>query len=306
MGVHKAVIGLAATLMTFSAHLLPGSAQEHRVLRDLEYARAGDLSLQLDLYLPDSGGPHPLIVWMHGGAFRVGDKGRIWWGPIVRQTERGYAMASINYRLSGQAVFPALVHDAKAAIQWLRANAGKYNLQADRIVVAGESAGGYLAAMLGTTGGVAALEHPHPGHPGQSNRVQGVVDFFGPTDFLQMDDGVPRACEAPQVHRAPDSPESQLLGCNLEACSDRVNEASPITYVDGDDPPFLILHGTGDCTVPSHQSQLLYDALSAVGVPATLQLFPTLGHADRRFFTHETEQLVSDFIDAVLRSGSTP
>jgi acetyl esterase/lipase len=274
---------------------------EPRVIRDIEYARVGDISLQLDLYLPGSKGPHPLIVWIHGGAFLVGDKAHIFWTPLPSLTERNYAVASINYRLSGQAIFPALVQDAKAAIRWLRANAVKYEINAERIAVGGESAGGYLSAMLGTTGGVADLEDLSMGNPRESSRVQGVVDFFGPSDFLQMDTGAPRSCEKPMVHDSPQSPESRLLGCNLRTCPEKVKAANPITYVSKDDPPFLILHGTGDCLVVPNQSQLLFDALKAAGVRADLHMLPELAHADKRFITAENEKLVNAFLDAILK-----
>ena len=272
-----------------------------RITRDVEYAHAGGVSLKLDLYVPGTEGPHPLFVWIHGGAFMGGDKGRIFWTPVSNLAQRGYAVASINYRLSGQAAFPALVQDAKAAIRWLRANAVKYEIKADRIVVGGESAGGYLSAMLGTTGGVAALEDLTMGNSSQSSRVQGVVDFFGPTDFLRMDAGAPKSCEKPMMHSAPQSPESRLLGCNIGDCREKVKAANPITYITKDDPPFLILHGTGDCLVASSQSRLLQDALKASGVPSKLHLLPGLAHADSRFITPENEKLVNDFLDAVLK-----
>ncbi len=272
-----------------------------RIIRDIEYARAGDVSLQLDLYLPGRPGPNPLIVWIHGGAFFGGDKARIFWTPLPGLTERGYAVASINYRLSNQATFPALVQDGKAAIRWLRANAAKYGIKADRIIVGGESAGGYLSAMLGTTGDVAALEDTTMGNPKESSRVQGVVDFFGPTDFLQMDAGAPRSCEKPMVHNAPESPESRLLGCNLVTCPEKVKAANPITYVSKDDPLFLIMHGMGDCLVAPNQSRLLYDALKAAGVRADFHLLPELAHADKRFITAENEKLVNTFLDSILK-----
>jgi|SRR5271157_560011 len=273
--------------------------QPAKALRNLEYARPESGPLSLDLFTPAAGGPFPLILWIHGGAFRSGDKGGVWYKPILDQTGRGYAVASIDYRLSGSAKFPALVHDAKAAVRWLRANAVRYNLKADRIVAAGESAGGYQAVMLGTSGGVAELEGTL-GNLKESSRVQGVIDFFGPTGLLSMDDGA-SVCKAPLVHRTPSSPESQLLGCNLDDCPDRAKAASPITYVARDNPPFLILHGTSDCQVPHSQSQRLYDALRAAGVAADLRLLPDVGHGDRRFMTPETDKWVSEFLDSVLR-----
>jgi len=292
---HLRILLAACAAVTAAA----GQSPAPRALRNLEYARPASGPLLLDLYLPETGGPFPPIVWIHGGAFRAGNKGGIWYKPILNQTQRGYAVASIDYRLSGTAIFPALVEDAKAAVRWLRANAARYNLKTDRIVAAGESAGGYQAVMLGTSGGVAELEGA-PGNAGESSRVQGVIDFFGPTDFLAMDDGA-STCKTPQVHRTPKSPESLLLGCNLDECPAQVKAANPITYVSRDDPPFLILHGTADCLVPHSQSQRLYDALRAAGVKADLHLLPDVGHADQRFMTAETEKLVSEFVDAVLR-----
>ena len=292
--------GLRIVLMGCAAAMAAAAqAPRFKVLNNLEYARPESGPLSLDLYLPESGGPFPPIVWIHGGAFRSGDKGGIWYKPILNQTQRGYAVASIDYRLSGAAKFPALVQDAKAALRWLRANAARYNLKADRIVVAGESAGGYQAAMLGTSGGVAELEGTL-GNPKESSRVQGVIDFFGPTDFLTMDDGA-SSCKTPLVHRAPTSPESQLLGCNLDDCPERAKASAPITYVSRDAPPFLILHGTADCQVPHSQSQRLYDALHAAGVRADLHLLPEVGHGDRRFMTPETDKWVSEFLDSVRR-----
>jgi acetyl esterase/lipase len=153
--------------------------------------------------------------------------------------------------------------------------------------------------MLGTSGGVAELEGAS-GNLKESSRVQGVIDFFGPTDFLAMDDGA-SSCKTPLVHRAADSPESQLLGCNLVDCPDKAKAANPIAYVTAAAPPFLILHGTADCQVPHTQSQHLYDALRAAGVPADLRLLPDVGHGDQRFMTPETEKRVSEFVDSVLR-----
>jgi acetyl esterase/lipase len=204
MAFHR--ILLAAALALRAAAQTP----QPRVLRNLEYARPESGPLQLDLYLPEAGGPFPVVLWIHGGAFRAGNKGGIWYQAILNQTHRGYAVASIDYRLSQTARFPALVHDAKAAPRWLRANAAQHSLKADRMVAAGESAGGYQAIMLGTSGGVAELEGTL-GNPKESSRVQGVLDFFGPTDFLAMDDGA-SSCQTPQVHRTPNSPESRLVG----------------------------------------------------------------------------------------------
>lgn len=297
----KNLIWLAATVLA-AAILAAAQTPGTRVLKDLEYARAGALPLQLDLFLPAGNGPFPLTVYIHGGGFARGDKGQMWYTLMSRQPERGYALASLNYRLSGQAPFPAAVYDVKAAIRWLRANAVKYNLDAGRIVVAGESAGGYLAAMLGTSGGVAELEDTGLGNPRESSRVQGVVDFFGPTDFFQMDPGIPKSCEKPLIHGVPGSPEALFVACHVIAdCPAKVKAANPIVYVKKDAPPFLILHGAADCSVSPLESQLLDDALRAAGVKAALHLYPGLGHGDPRFLTPETEKRVNGFIDGILK-----
>jgi acetyl esterase/lipase len=179
---------------------------------------------------------------------------------------RGFAVAAINYRLSQHAVFPAQIEDCKAAVRWLRANASRHGYDPDRIASFGGSAGGHLAAMLGTAGEVKAFEKG--AHLDVSSRVQAVVDFFGPTDFLQMDAHRPSA--QAMVHDTPDSPESQLVGGPIRDNPEKVARANPITYVTKDDPPFLVIHGDADLLVPHHQSALLEEALRKAGVPVRL------------------------------------
>ena len=162
---------------TFAA--LAMNAAEHR---DLVYAKTPQRELALDLYIPDGATKPPLIVWVHGGAWRAGSKAK---PPALWMLERGYAVASISYRLSQQAVFPAQIHDCKAAIRWLRAHASKYGYDAERIGAWGASAGGHLVALLGTSSGVKELEGDL-GYNDQSSRVQAVVDYFGPTDVTAM------------------------------------------------------------------------------------------------------------------------
>jgi acetyl esterase/lipase len=262
-----------------------------RIERDVRYARAGDKDLLLDLYLPlGSRALLPVIVWIHGGAWRSGDKAR---PPAVRLMHRGYAVASINYRLSQDAIFPAQIHDVKAAVRWLRAHASKYNLDAGRIGVWGASAGGHLAALLGTSGGVTELEG-ELGHAEQSSRVQAVVDFFGPTDFLAMN-GFPGKMD----HNAADSPESQLVGGPIREKREEVARANPITYVTADDPPFLILHGDQDMLVPLNQSELLAEALKKAGVAVTFEAIRGGGHG---FAGREIDAAVDGFFDRHLRS----
>ncbi len=241
-----------------------------KVLKDLAYVEGGHERQKLDLYLPATGSRWPLVVSIHGGAFRMGSKDAEPARSAGAFVTRGFAVAAINYRLSQHAVFPAQIEDCKAAVRWLRANAGRYGYDPSRLASYGGSAGGHLAAMLGTTGDVKAFDVG--AHLDQSSRVQAVVDFFGPTDFLQMD--AHRLNPQAAVHDTPDSPESQLVGGPIRDNPEKVARANPITYVTKDDPPFLIVHGDADALVPHHQSELLAAALQKAGVPVRLITIP--------------------------------
>ena len=257
-----------------------------RVERDIAYVRGGHTRQKLDLYLPKAAGPLPLIINIHGGAFRMGSKAD---GVPVEFLGLGYAVASIGYRLSGDAIWPAQIEDCKAAVRWLRANAVKYGLDPDRFAAWGASAGGHLATMVGTAGGVKEFEVGE--NLGVSSRVQAVVDWYGPTDFLQMD----------LAHHRPDSPEARLLGCPIDACADQVQAASPISYIDPGDPPFFIQHGTADGTVPHGQSQLLHDALRLRGVTSMFQPIDGAGHGGGPFETPGNLAQIDGFLDTFLK-----
>lgn len=237
------------------------------VLKDLAYVEGGHERQVLDLYLPASGTKWPLVVAIHGGAWKIGSKDGESVAPFVA---RGFAVAAINYRLSQHAIFPAQIEDCKAAVRWLRANASRYGYDPDRIASYGGSAGGHLAAMLGTAGDVKAFDVG--AHLEVSSRVQAVVDFFGPTDFLQMD--AHRVSDTAMMHDTPDSPESQLVGGPIRDNRDKVARANPITYITPDDPPFLIVHGDADALVPHHQSELLEAALRRAGVQVRFVTIP--------------------------------
>lgn len=237
---------------------------------DLEYACVGDRSLCLDLYLPDvEPRPLPVIVYIHGGAWREGSKAH---PRALRFLSEGYAVASIGYRLSREAIFPAQIHDCKAAVRWLRANAEAYGLARDRVAAWGESAGAHLASLLGTSAGVAELEG-ELGHLEQSSSVSAVCSWFGPSDLLRMND-----VEGVMDHDAPDSPESQLVGAPIQSRPDLVARANPITYVTDGAPPFLLMHGSADRVVIANQSERLHAALAAAGASSTLILLGGLGH----------------------------
>lgn len=259
--------------------------------RDLAYVSGGHARQKLDLYLPKDGKDLPLIVNIHGGAFRAGSKEM---GVPLEYLSRGYAVASINYRLSQHAIFPAQIEDCKAAVRWLRAHASEYRLDPNHFAVWGSSAGGHLAAMLGTTGDAKEFEVGE--NLAESSRVQAVVDYFGPTDFLQMDahrlpDGM--------THDTPDSPESQLIGGAIQENKEKVAKANPITYVTKSSPPFLICHGDSDPLVPHHQSELLAAALQKAGVPVTFYTVKGGGHGG--FKDPNVPKLTDEFLATMLQ-----
>jgi acetyl esterase/lipase len=248
-------------------------------------------ALRLDLYLPAGSTPAPVIVWVHGGGWQSGDKSLNEQHPALRQRSRGYAVASVEYQLSAEAVFPAQIADCRAAIRWLRANAAQYRLDPKRIAAWGSSAGGHLVALLGTSAGARSLEDLSQGHGTESSAVQAVVDWYGPADFLQMDPS----------HLLPGSPESRLLGCTVTDCPDRVALANPMTYIDASDPPFFIQHGSADPVVNLRQSELLHGALTAAGVPSALTVLPGAGHGGSEFTTASNVALIEAFLDRSLR-----
>jgi acetyl esterase/lipase len=277
-----------------------------RKFLDIPYAHLSPTQ-KLDIYLPDEGeGPFPVIVAIHGGAFMGCDKGDLQVLPMLEGLKRGYAVVAINYRLSWEARFPALVHDAKAAIRWIRANAWQYHLDPNRIAAWGGSAGGYLAAMLGVSAGVEELEDLTLGNPEQPSTVQAVVVWFGPTDFLKMDEQLRERGMPPQPgmeHSSANSPESLLLGARITEVPDLVRAANPETYITSSAPPFFLQHGTHDDTVPVQQSIHFASKLVEVlgGEKVRLELLEGAGHADPQFETAENVRKVLDFLDEHLR-----
>jgi len=284
---------LALLLAVAQGQMGGGEPVPAQVLRDLEYARVGAKSLRLDLYLPrrESGARLPVVVWIHGGGWRSGNKSRTRAPEVLGD---GYAVASINYRLSHEATFPAQIHDCKAAIRWLRAHADRYGLDPERIGAWGSSAGGHLAALLGTSGDVAELEGDVGGNLDQSSRVQAVCDFFGPADLLAVLE--PGAWAS---HGRPTSSVALLLGGPVAERVDLARLASPVTHVSADDPPFLIVHGDQDAVVPLDQSERLYRALTAAGVECTLHVVKGAGHG---FRDPTVDARVRGFFDRHLRA----
>ena len=263
---------------------------EIRVVRDITYRP----DLHLDLYLPHAPTrPLPLIIWIHGGGWRDTLQTRsapsMPAAPLL--TDAGFAVASIDYRLSSAAHYPAQIEDVKAAVRFLRANAAEYGIDGHRIGAWGASAGGHLAALLGTTSdGEFAGETDYSAH---SARVSAVCDFFGPTDFLQMDAHAPPTSQL--VHDAPDSPESELIGGPIQDHAELAQRANPIRYITPDDPPFLIVHGDQDRLVPFHQSELLANALQAAGVAMEFRRVEGIGHNFGALFNEDEQRALLAF-----------
>jgi acetyl esterase/lipase len=275
-------------------------SQEYKVISDIPYSNCPNSSKQkLDIYIPNNNKPMPCLVWIHGGAWLTGSKDGLA-EEIDTLLYQGYVIVSIEYRLSSEAVFPAQIVDCKTAIRFLKENGVKYMIDSSRIAVAGSSAGGHLAALTGTSAYITSLEEKGMGSENASSRVQAVIDFYGPTDFLIMDE-LPENCHDPMIHLDPNSPESKLLGCNIKDCPEKVKIANPITYITRDDPPFLIFHGGFDCTVTPESSILLKKKLIETGIEADFHLIPNAGHGGKEFVSPEIKTLVLDFLNRTFK-----
>ncbi|MBK7711187.1 MAG: alpha/beta hydrolase [Bacteroidales bacterium] len=270
---------------------------------DIAYA-SGSPAQKLDIYLPDNYfQPLPVIVSIHGGAFMMGDKQDSQLDPMLEGLKRGYAVISVNYRLSDESKFPALVHDVKAAIRWIKANSARYNLNPGRIAVWGGSAGGYLASIIGTTSDIGVLEDLSMGNSGFSSGVQAVVDWFGPVDFLKMDDQFIESGKGRASHSDSDSPESRLMGKQITEIPESVRKTNPATYISAGDSSFFIQHGTDDNTVAVQQSENFYkDLVSVMGNErVTLMLLQGAGHGGPAFSSKENLDLIFTFLDRYLK-----
>jgi acetyl esterase/lipase len=307
-GVDRASGGSDASTSA-SAGGKTGAAQ---TIKNINYAGTSSASQTLDLLLPANALlPLPLVVRIHGGGFSSGDKAGEETGTAASAIlAKGYALASVNYRLSGQALFPAGVQDVKAAVRWLRAHAAQYGLDTDRFASWGESAGGYMAVMLGVTGDQATVfDDDSLGNPGVSSAVAAVVDWYGPVDLATMDSQQtahpPAGCPSSWLQHTPaSSPEGTWLGgaLNTPAVSTKLSQANLISYLATAKtlPFFIIAQGDDDCQVPWGQSQELSDALAKVGNTANLNIIPGYSHGDSRF---ETTQSAPDLTLLVALFG---
>ncbi|HTV22171.1 MAG TPA: alpha/beta hydrolase [Polyangiaceae bacterium] len=299
------LIAAALRVAGFSAIVLCASASdahaEPRVVRDVKFARAGDTDLLLDLYLPDAK-PAPgktpapaakaasvgLIVWVHGGAWRAGSRSSV---DLVGLTERGWALASVDYRLSTVARFPAQVHDIKAAVRYLRAHAAEHGYPPERIVIAGSSAGAHLAALVGVSNGHPELEGSTGSDAHTSSDVQAIVSLYGASNLTTI-----LAQSTPHGLSVRVPALELLLGAKPDATPELARLASPIFHVDAKDPPLYLSHGDQDNQMPINQSHELEGAYQKLGLPVRFSVIHGSGHGGPGFTTPEQLAAIDTFL----------
>jgi acetyl esterase/lipase len=281
---------LALLLVFFASGVARGRKPD---LGGVEFARIGTKVLMLDLYQPaDRSATSPLVIWVHGGAWRSGSRGKV---PVTELTLRGYAIASVDYRLSGEASFPAQVHDIKAAIRFLRANAESYSIDPKRFVIAGSSAGGHLAALVGVSNGVSALEGTIGDHGDASSDVHSIVSYYGASNLQTiLSQSTPHglSVRVPALQlllrgQPSDQPELAKL-------------ASPVAHVDGNDPPLLLIHGDQDPQMPINQSHELDGTYSRAGCAANFHVVHGGAHGGAGFYEPEMIELVDRFLSGAF------
>ncbi len=288
-----------AALLCFALTISPSGADEQKtpvvpagvtVYSDLVYAhRAPAHDLKLDLYVPSGAASKPLIVWIHGGGWAMGSR-KEWVHPLFF-VNCGFAVATVDYRFSSQAHFPAQILDCKAAVRYLRARAGEYGLDPKRFVATGESAGGNLASLLATTG-----DDPVFTEPGDStsDTVQAAIDICGPSDFTTTPDTGPDGTAPYYI--------GKLLGQPPSQCPDLARQASPVFHISAKTPPIFVMHASGDDVCPVSQSQEFYAALQKANVPTDLVVVPVNAHVGPFFWTEEMQGKMEAFLHRSLNA----
>lgn len=262
------------------------------LIENLEYAKVDEHHLLLDLYLPTNATNPTLVVWVHGGAWQRGSKSGM---PLKALVNSGYAIASIDYRLSTVAPFPALIHDCKAAIRWLRAHQDKYKYDAQSVGIAGSSAGGHLVALIGTSNGNTELEGTVGKHLDQSSNVQAIVDFYGASNLqtiLQQSTPHGLSVRVPALEL--------LLGGSPEEQPELARLASPVFHVDPNDPPLLLFHGDQDPQMPINQAHELHGAYKAQKCNVSFHVIYGAAHGGKVFYDSERMALVLEFLGTHL------
>ena len=285
----------AALLTVCALAVWPGDATSAPTIRaDIEYAKSGGGEpLRLDLYTPESGAAAPLLVWVHGGAWENGNKSAMPLAPLV---ERGYAVASLDFSPASKAPFPGQIHEIKAAIRFLRAEAKRYGYDASRIGIAGASSGAHLAAVVGTSNGHGELEGALGAHGGESSEVQAILSYFAATNLTTI-----LAQSTPFGLGIREPALKRLLGAAPKDNEALAKLASPVFQVDRSDPPLLLLHGDQDPQMPINQSHELEGAYEQHGVAADFIVVHGAAHGGDAFYSPANVDRVVTFLDAHLR-----
>lgn len=280
------------SIMTIMS-LIPSiaGAQAARELKDVTYATVAGKPLALDLYLPANVKNPPLIVWVHGGAWSAGNKDN--YPPELVQ--KGFALASLDFRQTTEARFPANVHDIKAGIRFLRAKASEYGYRADRIAIAGASSGAHLAALVGVTNGNKELEGTVGEFTSQSSNVQAIVSYFGASNLNSI-----LAQSTPFGLNVRRPALERLLGALPENAKELATLASPVAHVDAKDPPLLLFHGDQDPQMPINQSHELEGAYRKLGLDVDLDVLHGVAHGGDAFFTGEALERATKFLNRTL------
>ena len=276
----------------FLLSLASSLAGEIQKLLNIEFAKVGELSLKLDVYLPTEIEDPTLIVWVHGGAWRRGSKDNPGILPLV---DKGYAVASVDYRLTPVAPFPANVHDIKAAIRYLRANADLYGYAEDGFVISGASAGGHLAALVGVTNGHKEVERTVGNHLNVSSDVAAIVDFYGASNLTTiLKQSTPHGLSV----RVPAL--ELLIGGHPDDVTEAAKLASPVFHVDENDPPLLLIHGDQDPQMPINQAHELYGVYQDKDLPVEYEVIYGAAHGGKAFYDEERMALVDYFLKSRL------
>ena len=281
----------AALIFLVSAMPFSLGAMERNVTKDIVFATVGDIPLALDLYQPKGKANNGLIVWIHGGAWRSGSKEKV---PILGLVDKGWALASVNYRLSGQARFPAQSHDIKGAIRFLRANQKEYGLLANRVFVIGSSAGGHLAAQVGVTNGHAGLEGAVGGNGKVSSDIQGIVSLYGASNLTTiLNQSTPHGLSV----RVPAL--DAFIGGQPEDLVKETQLASPVFHVDKKDPPLLMIHGDQDPQMPINQSIELLGKYNGLDLDVTFIPLHGAKHGGEAFYDAKRIEIMNQFLKSI-------
>jgi acetyl esterase/lipase len=264
--------------------------KSYKIISDIIYTDGEGKPQGLDLYLPnkESAKPLPVVVWVHGGGWMNGSKQK---PKADYLAEHGYAVASIDFRQSQDAMWPAQINDCRVAIRWLRSHSKNYHLNPEKIGVWGSSSGGHLVALMGTL--------PYDPNEKISSRVQAVCDWYGPTDLLTMPPN--NVGNGRTEEDVAHSNGAKLLGCTVKDCPDLAKQVSSFYNVSSDDAPFLIMHGDEDPGVPVSQSTRLHEALQAQGIYSELEIVVGAGHGGPHFVSEPVKDRVLKFFDSFLK-----